>query len=87
MLSQMTRDQRRTLQQNPYTYLNTKTGTEVSATLGLTGIAEDPAIRHTKATDLHLDLGDAQFLSEQFFVERAYCRAIASLKRSSGEIM
>lgn len=51
-----------------YTYLNTKTGTEVSATLGFTKNFENPSTGYTNGIDSHLDLGAAQFLTEQFFV-------------------
>ena len=51
-----------------YTYLNTKTGTEVSATLGFTGNFENPSTNYTNGIDSHLDFGAAQFLNEQFFV-------------------
>jgi len=51
-----------------YTYLNTKTGTEVSATLGFTENFWNPSTNYRNGIDSHLDLGAAQFLSEQFFV-------------------
>jgi hypothetical protein len=51
-----------------YTYLNEKTGTEVSATLGFTKNFENPSTDYTNGTDAHLDLGAAQFLNEHFFV-------------------
>jgi hypothetical protein len=51
-----------------YTYLNEKTGTEVSATLGFTKNFENTSTDYTNGTDAHLDLGAAQFLNEQFFV-------------------
>ena len=51
-----------------YTYLNMKTGTEFSATLGLTKNFENPSTNYTNGIDSHLDLGAAQFLTEQFFV-------------------
>lgn len=51
-----------------YTYLNTKTGTEVSATLGFTENFKNPSTDYTNGIDSHLDLGTAQFLTEQFFV-------------------
>jgi hypothetical protein len=51
-----------------YTYLNTKTGTEFSATLGFTKNFRNNSTDYTNGTDSHLDLGAAQFLSEQFFV-------------------
>ena len=51
-----------------YTYLNAKTGTEVSATLGFTENFQNPSTNYTNGVDAHLDLGAAQFLSEHFFV-------------------
>jgi hypothetical protein len=51
-----------------YTYLNTKTGTEFSATLGFTENFRNPSTDYTNGTDAHLDLGAAQFLTERFFV-------------------
>jgi hypothetical protein len=51
-----------------YTYLNTQTGTEFSATLGLTKNFENPSTNYTNGTDSHLDLAAAQFLTEQFFI-------------------
>jgi hypothetical protein len=51
-----------------YTYLNTKTGTEFSATLGLTGNFENPSTNYTNGLDSHLDLAVSQFLNQQLFV-------------------
>jgi hypothetical protein len=51
-----------------YTYLNTETGREASATLGFTNNFRNPSTDYTNGTDLHLDLGAAQFLTEHFFV-------------------
>ena len=51
-----------------YTYLNTKTGTDFSATLGLTGNFENPSTNYTNGLNSHLELAAAQFLNEQFFV-------------------
>jgi len=51
-----------------YTYLNTKTGTEFSATLGFTENFWNPSTNYRNGIDSHLDLGAAQFLSEHFFV-------------------
>jgi hypothetical protein len=51
-----------------YTYLNMKTGTEVSATLGFTKNFRNMSVNYTNGTDSHLDVGAAQFLSEKFFV-------------------
>jgi hypothetical protein len=51
-----------------YTYLNTKTGTEFSATLGFTGNFTNPSTNYTNGLDSHLDLAAAQFLNRQLFV-------------------
>lgn len=51
-----------------YTYLNTKTGTEGSATLGFTKNFENTSTNYTNGIDSHLDLGAAQFLTPRFFV-------------------
>jgi hypothetical protein len=51
-----------------YTYLNTKTGTEFSATLGFTENFRNPSTDYKNGIDSHLDLGAAQFLTEHFFV-------------------
>jgi hypothetical protein len=51
-----------------YTYLNLKTGTEFSATLGFTGNFRNNSTGYTNGIDSHLDLGAAQFLSEKFYV-------------------
>jgi hypothetical protein len=51
-----------------YTYLNTTTGSEASATLGFTKNFQNPSTDYTNGTDAHLDLGAAQFLTEHFFV-------------------
>jgi hypothetical protein len=51
-----------------YTYLNIKTGTEVSATLGFTKNFQNMSVDYTNGTDSHLDIGAAQFLSEKFFI-------------------
>ncbi len=51
-----------------YTYLNTKTGTEFSATLGLTGNFENYSTNYTNGLDSHLDLAASQFLNQQLFV-------------------
>ena len=50
-------------------YLNTKTGTEVSATLGFTGNFRNSSTNYTNGINSHLDFGAAQFLNERFFVE------------------
>jgi hypothetical protein len=51
-----------------YTYLNTKSGTEFSATLGFTGNFTNPSTNYTNGIDSHLDLAAAQFLNQQLFV-------------------
>jgi hypothetical protein len=51
-----------------YTYLNAKTGTELSATLGFTKNFRNNSTGYTNGTDSHLDLGAAQFLSDKFFI-------------------
>jgi len=51
-----------------YTYLNTKTGTEASATLGFTRNFRNPSTNYTNGIDSHLDLAAAQFLTEHLFV-------------------
>ena len=51
-----------------YTYLNMKTGTEFSATLGFTKNFENASTNYTSGTDSHLDLGAAQFLTQKLFV-------------------
>jgi hypothetical protein len=51
-----------------YTYLNTKTGTEFSATLGFTGNFTNPSTSYTNGLDSHLDLAASQFLNQQLFV-------------------
>jgi hypothetical protein len=54
-----------------YTYLNTKSGTEFSATLGFTGNFTNPSTNYTNGIDSHLDLAAAQFLNQQLFVGAA----------------
>ena len=54
-----------------YTYLDTKSGTEFSATFGLTHNLTNPSTHYTNGLDAHLDLGAAQFLDQQFFVGAA----------------
>ncbi|MBY8977976.1 transporter [Rhodobacteraceae bacterium NNCM2] len=51
-----------------YTYLNTKTGWEFSATVGLTYNFENPDTDYTNGIDSHLDIGMSRFLNEQFFL-------------------
>jgi hypothetical protein len=51
-----------------YTYLNAKTGTEFSATLGFTGNFTNPSTNYTNGIDSHLDLAASQFLNQQLFV-------------------
>lgn len=47
-----------------YTYLNTKTGAEFSATLGFTGNFTNPSTNYTNGLDSHLDLAASQFLNQ-----------------------
>ena len=56
------------IQGGAYTYLNTKTGTEFSATLGFTGNFTNPSTNYTNGLDSHLDLAASQFLNPQLFV-------------------
>ena len=77
-----------------YTYLNTKTGTEFSATLGFTGNFTNPSTNYTNGIDSHLDLAASQFLNQQFFVgavgyvyqqltpDRASARSLAPTSRA-----
>jgi hypothetical protein len=51
-----------------YTYLNIKSGTEFSATLGFTGNFTNPSTNYTNGIDSHLDLAASQFLNQQLFV-------------------
>ncbi len=51
-----------------YTYLNTKTGWEFSATAGLTYNFENDDTDYTSGIDSHLDVGMSRFLNEQFFL-------------------
>jgi hypothetical protein len=51
-----------------YTYLDTKAGTEFSATLGFTGNFENTSTNYTNGLDSHLDLAASQFLNQQLFV-------------------
>ncbi|QIG49016.1 phenol degradation protein meta [Nordella sp. HKS 07] len=51
-----------------YTYLNTETGWEFSATAGLTYNFENPDTDYTSGIDSHLDVGTSRFLNEQLFV-------------------
>lgn len=51
-----------------YTYYNTKTGTEMSATLGFTKNFVNTTDNYTNGIDSHLDLGASQFLSDKFYV-------------------
>jgi hypothetical protein len=50
-----------------YTYLNPETGWEMSATAGVTFNFENPDTYYTSGTSIHLDVGAAKLLSEQFF--------------------
>jgi hypothetical protein len=72
-----------------YTYLNTKSGTELSATLGFTKNFENPSSNYTNGIDAHLDLGAAQFLNEHFLsvlsgITISNLRPTAGSFRSSG---
>ena len=51
-----------------YTYYNTTSGTEFSATLGFTGNFKNPSDNYTNGIDSHLDLGASQFLTDKFFI-------------------
>jgi hypothetical protein len=51
-----------------YTYLDTKTGWEFSATAGLTYNFENPDTDYTSGIDSHLDLGLSRSLTERFFL-------------------
>lgn len=51
-----------------YTYLDTQTGWEFSATSGLTYNFENPDTDYTSGVDWHLDVGMSKFLNEQLFV-------------------
>lgn len=51
-----------------YTYYNTKSGTELSATLGFTKNFKSTSSNYTSGVDSHLDLGASQFITEKFFV-------------------
>jgi len=51
-----------------YTYLNTKTGLELSAVAGFTYNMRNPSTDYRNGVDSHLDYAISQFLSEQFHV-------------------
>lgn len=51
-----------------YTYYNTKSGTEFSATLGFTGNFKSATADYTSGIDSHLDLAASQFLTDKFFI-------------------
>lgn len=51
-----------------YTYLNTTTGWEFSATAGLTYNFENTDTNYTNGIDSHLDVGMSRFLNEHFFL-------------------
>ena len=51
-----------------YTYLDSKTGWEFSATAGLTYNFENTDTNYTNGVDFHLDLGLSRFLTEKLFV-------------------
>jgi hypothetical protein len=51
-----------------YTYLNTTTGFEASATLGFTYNFENSDTNYTNGIDSHLDVGISQSLNDQLFI-------------------
>ena len=51
-----------------YTFLDPKTGWEMSATAGVTFNFENPDTDYTSGTSLHLDWAVSRFLSEQLFL-------------------
>jgi len=51
-----------------YTYLNTETGREFSAVLGLTYNFENTDTNYQNGMDMHLDWGASQFVSEQLHI-------------------
>ncbi|WP_080962655.1 transporter [Chromobacterium subtsugae] len=51
-----------------YTYLNTQTGTEFSAVLGLTLNQTNPDTQYRNGNDAHLDVSLSQFLNEDFHI-------------------
>lgn len=51
-----------------YTYLNTTTGWEFSATAGVTYNMKNVETNYTSGIDSHLDVGVSRFLNEQFFL-------------------
>jgi len=67
-----------------YTYFNVKTGTEFSATLGITGNFENPSTNYTNGLDSHLDLAASQFLNRQLFVG-AVCYVYQQLTPDRGQ--
>ena len=54
-----------------YTYLNTSTGWEFSATAGVTYNMKNVETDYTSGIDSHLDVGVSRFLNEQFFMGAA----------------
>lgn len=54
-----------------YTYLNTTTGWEFSATAGVTYNMKNVETDYTSGIDSHLDVGISRFLNEQFFLGAA----------------
>ncbi|WP_241499423.1 SphA family protein [Chromobacterium sphagni] len=51
-----------------YTYLNTQSGTEFSAVLGLTLNQKNPDTDYRNGADVHLDVSLSQFLNEDFHI-------------------
>lgn len=51
-----------------YTYLDTSTGWEFSATAGVTYNFENPKTDYTNGIDFHLDAGMSRFINEKLFV-------------------
>ena len=51
-----------------YTYSDTTSGIEASATLGFTRNFESPSAQQTSGIDLHLDLGASKSLTEKLYV-------------------
>jgi hypothetical protein len=51
-----------------YTYLNTKSGLEISAVVGFTYNLENTSTHYQNGVDFHLDYAVSQFLSETFHV-------------------
>ena len=56
------------MSQSAYTYLDTETGREFSATVGATFNFENGSTNYTNGVDLHLDWAASQFLNQQWHV-------------------